>query len=92
MLRHAVTLVKSGGVIVFSNCSLDPMEGEELIERVLSDTPSVKRLPVDPASWPGLENAITAQGDFRTTPAMIPPSDGFAGGMDGFFASVLRVE
>ncbi|MND52208.1 Ribosomal RNA small subunit methyltransferase B [compost metagenome] len=92
MLRHAVTLVKSGGMIVFSNCSLDPMEGEELIERVLADTPSVKRVPVDPVNWPGLENAITAQGDFRTTPAMIPPSDGFAGGMDGFFASVLCVE
>ncbi len=92
MLRHALTLVKNGGVVVFSNCSLDPLEGEDLIKRVLADTPSVKRVPIDPANWPGLENAIMAQGDFRTTPAMIPPSDGFAGGMDGFFASVLRVE
>lgn len=89
MLRHAVTLVKSGGIVVFSNCSLDPLEGEELVERVLADIPSLARLPVNPAAWPGLEDAITAKGDFRTTPAMLPPSHGFAGGMDGFFASVL---
>ncbi len=91
MLRHAATLVKSGGLIVFSNCSLDPAEGEELIERVLSDTPALERVAVNRADWPGLEDAVTGRGDFRTTPASLPPSDGFAGGMDGFFASVLRV-
>ncbi|AYD03089.1 MFS transporter [Neorhizobium sp. NCHU2750] len=92
MLRHAVTLVKSGGIIVFSNCSLDPLEGEELVERVLADTPSLQRRPIDPEDWPGLEEAVTVKGEFRTTPAMLPPSEGFAGGMDGFFASVLSVK
>jgi 16S rRNA (cytosine967-C5)-methyltransferase len=91
MLRHAVTLVKSGGLVVFSNCSLDPIEGEELIEKVLADTPTLSRLPVDPANWPGLEQAVTAKGDFRTTPSMLPSSEGYPGGMDGFFASVLQV-
>jgi 16S rRNA (cytosine967-C5)-methyltransferase len=91
MLRHAATLVKSGGVIVFSNCSLDPIEGEELIERVLADTPSLQRVAIDPKDWPGLEAAITDRGEFRTTPAMLPPQDGFAGGMDGFFASILQL-
>jgi 16S rRNA (cytosine967-C5)-methyltransferase len=91
MLRHAATLVKSGGLIVFSNCSLDPIEGEELIEKVLADTPTLQRVPVDPANWPGLESAVTSRGDFRTTPAMLPSSDGYAGGMDGFFASVLQI-
>jgi 16S rRNA (cytosine967-C5)-methyltransferase len=76
---------------VFSNCSLDPIEGEELIEKVLADTPTLQRVPVDPANWPGLESAITSRGDFRTTPAMLPSSDGYAGGMDGFFASVLQI-
>jgi 16S rRNA (cytosine967-C5)-methyltransferase len=91
MLRHAVTLVKSGGLIVFSNCSLDPVEGEELIDKVLADTPTLSRVPVDPGNWPGLEQAITTQGDFRTTPSMLPSSEGYLGGMDGFFASVLQV-
>jgi 16S rRNA (cytosine967-C5)-methyltransferase len=92
MLRHAATLVKPGGLIVFSNCSLDPIEGEELVERVLADTPSLQRVPVDPSRWPGLETGITDRGDFRTTPAMLASSDGYAGGMDGFFASVLQVK
>ena len=30
LLARAVTLVKPGGRIVFSNCSLDPLEGEDL--------------------------------------------------------------
>jgi 16S rRNA (cytosine967-C5)-methyltransferase len=91
MLRHAVSLVKPGGTVVFSNCSLDPSEGEELVVRVLSDMPQLERLKVDPADWPGLEDAVSALGEVRTTPAMLPGDATFPGGMDGFFASVLRV-
>jgi 16S rRNA (cytosine967-C5)-methyltransferase len=91
MLRHALTLVKPGGLVVFSNCSLDPLEGEALVARVLADTPTVERVPIDPQDWRGLESAISTVGEFRTTPAMLPSAGGFAGGMDGFFASVLRV-
>jgi len=90
LLRHALTLVKPGGVVVFSNCSLDPLEGEDLVVRVLADMPHVERVPIDPKNWPGLEDAISPSGEFRTTPAMLPGSDGSAGGLDGFFASVLR--
>ncbi|EUC01020.1 Fmu (Sun) domain protein [Rhizobium sp. CF080] len=91
MLRHAVTLVKPGGLIVFSNCSLDSAEGEELVVRVLKDHPELKRLAVNPKDWPGLEGAISPLGEFRTTPAMLPAAENFVGGMDGFFASVLQV-
>jgi 16S rRNA (cytosine967-C5)-methyltransferase len=90
MLRHALTLVKTGGIVVFSNCSLDPLEGEELVAKLLSENPSVERVPVAKEDWPGLEEAINAAGEFRTTPAMLQPQDGYAGGMDGFFACVLR--
>jgi len=91
MLRHAVTLVKPGGIIVFSNCSLDSLEGEELVVRVLKDHPELARLPVNPKDWPGLETAISPLGEFRTTPAMLPAGENFVGGMDGFFASVIQV-
>ena len=89
LLRHALTLVKPGGLVVFSNCSLDPREGEEVTTRVLADG-GCERVPVDPIQWPGLEDAINAQGEFRTTPAMIPVVEGFSGGLDGFYAVVLR--
>ncbi|WLR94827.1 RsmB/NOP family class I SAM-dependent RNA methyltransferase [Shinella zoogloeoides] len=90
LLRHSLTLVKPGGTLVFSNCSLDPSEGEEMIARVLADNPAWRIDPVDPADWPGLEAAISSRGEFRTTPAMLPATATHAGGMDGFYAVRLR--
>jgi 16S rRNA (cytosine967-C5)-methyltransferase len=89
LLRHALTLVKPGGLVVFSNCSLDMREGEVVTERVLADG-NCERVAINSVDWPGLENAVTPLGEFRTTPAMIDPQDGFSGGLDGFYAVVLR--
>ncbi len=83
MLRQALTLVGPGGLVVFSNCSLDPSEGEEMIAQVLAENPGVERVAVRREDWPGMEAAINADGDLRTTPDMF-------GGVDGFFSSVLR--
>lgn len=83
MLRHALTLVGSGGIVVFSNCSLDPSEGEAMIAQVLAENPDFERVAVRKDDWPGMEAAVTAEGDLRTTPDMF-------GGIDGFFSSVLR--
>lgn len=90
LLRHALTLVRPGGRVVFCNCSLDPREGEELIARVLSDTPGITRIAVYPVDWPGLEIAINQNGEVRTTPDMLAVAEGFSPGMDGFFAAVLE--
>ncbi|ANH06070.1 RsmB/NOP family class I SAM-dependent RNA methyltransferase [Shinella sp. HZN7] len=86
LLRHALTLVRPGGELVFSNCSLDPSEGEDMVARVLADNPDWRIAPIDPADWPGLEAAISPRGEFRTTPAMLPATVGHAGGLDGFYA------
>ncbi len=90
LLRHALTLVKPGGRVVFSNCSLDPLEGEAVVSRILADTPGVERIPVVAADWPGLEAAVTPEGALRTTPAMLTMDAPFASGLDGFYAVVLR--
>jgi 16S rRNA (cytosine967-C5)-methyltransferase len=90
LLVHALTLVKPGGLVVFSNCSLDPSEGEQLVARVLANNAAVERVPISPDNWPGLEAAISPLGEFRTTPSMLQMSQGFAPGLDGFFAAVLR--
>ncbi|UXT82116.1 RsmB/NOP family class I SAM-dependent RNA methyltransferase [Agrobacterium tumefaciens] len=83
MLRYALTLVGAGGIVVFSNCSLDPSEGEAMIAQVLAENPDFERVAVRKDDWPGMEAAVTAEGDLRTTPDMF-------GGIDGFFSSVLR--
>nr|WP_245424878.1 RsmB/NOP family class I SAM-dependent RNA methyltransferase [Shinella zoogloeoides] len=90
LLRHALTLVRPGGELVFSNCSLDPGEGEDMVARVLADNPDWRIEPVEPADWPGLESAVSPRGEFRTTPAMLPATDSHAGGVDGFYAVLLR--
>ena len=82
LLRHAFGLLRPGGTLVFSNCSLDPLEGEVLVETFLKEHADAARVPVKGEDWPGLEAAIDANGDVRTTPAML-------GGMDGFYAAVL---
>ncbi|MGO4437238.1 RsmB/NOP family class I SAM-dependent RNA methyltransferase [Rhizobium sp. RAF56] len=90
MLRQALKMVKPGGIVVFSNCSLDPQEGEEVVARVLADTPDIERVAVPAAEWPGLEEAITPAGEFRTLPTMLRMGEGFASGLDGFYAAILR--
>ena len=90
MLRKAVSLVRPGGRIVFSNCSLDPLEGEAVVSRVLNDMP-VGRVPIDRADLPGLEELVNADGDLRSTPAMLAdPEAPRLGGLDGFYAVVLE--
>lgn len=85
LLRHALTLVGPGGVVVFSNCSLDPLEGEDMVARVLADCPDFRRVEMKASDWPGLEQAITPRGEIRTTPAMLAAD----GGLDGFYACVI---
>ena len=61
-----------------------------MVDRVLADNPDWRLIPVDPTDWPGLEEAVSPRGEFRTTPAMLPATAGHAGGVDGFYAVRLR--
>lgn len=90
LLERAVELVKPGGTVVYSNCSLDPKEGEDLIEAFLKEHPGVEEIPVASAEHPELADFITKQGRLRTTPAGFPAADPRMAGLDGFFAARLR--
>ncbi|MEQ8480796.1 MAG: RsmB/NOP family class I SAM-dependent RNA methyltransferase [Hoeflea sp.] len=89
LLDHAAGLVRPGGELVFSNCSLDPMEGEEMVAGFLADHPAWQIKPVEPERWPGLESAITDLGEIRTHPAMLSNEDPAQAGLDGFYAVIL---
>ncbi|ODN72077.1 Ribosomal RNA small subunit methyltransferase B [Methylobrevis pamukkalensis] len=90
MLERAIDLVKPGGLLVYCTCSLEPEEGEAQIRRVLADGLPVERVPVDPAEIGGLADAVTAEGDVRTLPSMLPNADPRLAGLDGFFIARLR--
>lgn len=90
LLEHAITLVKPGGLIVFSNCSLEPDEGEEMVTKFVADnSDEVELLPVDPHLCQGFETAITDEGFVRTTPDFCINENEELQGADGFFAAIL---
>ncbi|SFT40827.1 16S rRNA (cytosine967-C5)-methyltransferase [Mesorhizobium sp. YR577] len=89
LLARAVTLVKPGGRIVFSNCSLDPLEGEALYEAFLAATPGVADDPIQPGEVAGADAFLTPKGTLRTTPADMDMGRPEISGLDGFFAARL---
>ena len=90
MLAHAVTLVKPGGLVVFSNCSLDPAEGEDLLRAFLVANPQVEAAPIRPGEFSFCDPFLTADGALRTTPAGLRLETPALSGLDGFFAARLR--
>ncbi len=90
LLDKAITLVKPGGRLVFSNCSLDPEEGEALVETFLRETGTVTADPVAPDEIDGIAPFITGNGTLRTTPADLELSRPEISGLDGFFAARFR--
>jgi 16S rRNA (cytosine967-C5)-methyltransferase len=85
LLGHALSLVKPGGRLVYSTCSLEAEEGEAQIERLLATRPDAALLPVR-ADEPGIPpECVTPAGMLRTLPF-------HCGGMDGFFAACLALK
>lgn len=86
LLRHALSLIKPAGRVLYCVCSLQPEEGPAIVERILATTEDVIREPIDPHEVGGLPELLTAAGDLRTLPIHL----GNLGGMDGFYAARLR--
>ena len=89
LLQKAVTLLKSGGTLVYCTCSLEPEEGEAAISALLATEPAVRRAPIEPSEVAGLTEILNAEGDLRTLPSHLPHQDQRLGGLDGFYAARL---
>ena len=86
LLDHAIGMLTPGGTLVYSVCSLQPEEGEKQITTFLANHPEVELVPVSPAILGGMKECITARGEVRSLPCHLPE----LGGMDGFYAAVLK--
>ena len=84
LLDKAAALTRPGGRLVYCTCSLEPEEGERQAEASSPATPPSRRVPVRPDELPGLDEAITPNGDVRTLPHQGGVALG-ASGLDGFF-------
>jgi 16S rRNA (cytosine967-C5)-methyltransferase len=76
--------VEDGGYLVYSTCSIDRSENEDVIEKFLSGNPAF--VLADPKSFgtrlPVLEEVTNESGYIRTESLM--------GKMDGFFIAILK--
>ncbi len=90
LLERAVGMVRPGGLVVFSNCSLDPEEGEALRAAFLSSGPGAVADPIRADELPGTAAFVTPEGTLRTTPADLVGENIALSGMDGFFAARFR--
>jgi 16S rRNA (cytosine967-C5)-methyltransferase len=87
LLGKAADLVRPGGRIVFSKCSLDPLEGEDLVRAFLAERPDIRLDPVGRAESAAVAPFIAAEGWLRTTPADLDMGAPEFSGLDGFFAA-----
>ena len=90
MAAHAIRLVRPGGVMVFSNCSLDPLEGEDVARRLAAEVEGCLLDPIIAGEVPGIDAFITPEGYLRTTPSGLAQEDARLSGLDGFFAARFR--
>ena len=88
LLENALALLAPGGRLVYSTCSLEPEENEQVVEPVLARHKEMVLRPVT-AKRDRLRPAFTEEGlallgdpYFRALPS--------AHGADGFFAAILE--
>lgn len=85
LLRAAVDMLRPGGTLVYCTCSLEPEEGPQRIEALLSSGAPVVHRPIAPAEIGAPAEWVTPQGDLRTLPCHLAEYDG----VDGFYAARL---
>ncbi|WP_455479353.1 RsmB/NOP family class I SAM-dependent RNA methyltransferase [Bartonella sp. B23] len=95
LLLAAIALVKKGGRIVFSNCSLAKEEGEDVVKKILSARGDIVLEPICKEEMGELAHLLSSRGILRTTPADFCYENFDAEkkmllGMDGFFAARFR--
>ena len=78
LLERALDLVRPGGVVVYSTCSLEPEENDEVVDFVLSRREDVSEWPLDGR----LDERFLRAGRLATWP--------HRHGIDGAFAARLR--
>jgi len=91
ILRSALTQVAPGGRLIYSTCSLEKEENENVVERALAENDSFRLLDcrselarlkaTGQLTWPAIAS-LTRGPYLRTIPGMHP--------CDGFFAAILE--
>jgi 16S rRNA (cytosine967-C5)-methyltransferase len=89
LLDNAARLIKPGGRLVYSTCSLEPEEGEAQVASLLARNPTIALQPIEDAELFGQAAWIELSGCLRTFPYDLKLDSPEWSGMDGFFAARL---
>ena len=89
LLDNAVTLLKPGGKLVYSTCSLEPEEGEAQIAALMVRNDGLRLDPVAKEELAEEVDWIEPSGCLRTFPYEFKLDTPEWSGMDGFFAARL---
>jgi 16S rRNA (cytosine967-C5)-methyltransferase len=84
LLRAAIAMLRRGGRLIYSVCSLQPEEGVLRVATAVARG-DVRHDPFTPTELAAVPEALTPDGDLRTLPSLWAAQ----GGMDGFFAARL---
>jgi 16S rRNA (cytosine967-C5)-methyltransferase len=90
LLDNAAALLKPGGTLVYSTCSLELEEGEAQIAALLARNPDIKVDPILPSQVFGQGDWLQPPGFLRTFPFELDLGTPEWSGMDGFFAARLK--
>jgi 16S rRNA (cytosine967-C5)-methyltransferase len=95
ILRAALRAVRPGGRVVYSTCSLEPEENEQVVAAVLAENRNIRQIPLAPAletlqrngilrpdAAEPLRKCLTPDGALRLLPGTLPT--------DGFFVALLE--
>ena len=85
LLGSAIKMLRLGGRLVYSVCSLETAEGEEQIAALLDSTSIIRRDAIRADEVWGLTAGISPLGEFRTLPNQLNEQ----GGLDGFYIARL---
>ena len=89
LLDNAVALLKPGGTLVYSTCSLEPEEGEAQIAALMVRNDGLRLVSVGKEELAGEVDWIEPSGCLRTFPYELKLETPEWSGMDGFFAARL---
>ncbi len=91
LIKAAIASLKSGGILIYATCSLEPIEGEKQAQWILENFPQMINSPITKEQVGGMANFIDKNGYLRTTPDMSVFNDKNSETniktLDGFFAA-----
>jgi len=86
LLQSACEMVRPGGAVLYSVCSLQPEERRRVVEEVLTAREDFTLEKIPPAAVGGESQFISPKGELRCLPCQWPEH----GGLDGFYGALLR--